>query len=280
MSASAASPRPARRRRFRWRLPTARLPRTRPASEFQIGVLTGASTGPSLDGALSKAKAISFRTPYQTDANLRDRINAGKTRFFDMHLSLMPQVTRYGFLGPGGCGGRGGGDVTAGGGIVLTSGVGAAPTFCNLAEKVICRTEPPSSAGHARDARHLRAGRSAVSQADSDLHAFRPHRFADHHRRPGEDRRRGGNRSGRRSARLQRDQPAHRSDRPQRGRVSGGATGRRHDSQAVPADSIRRGRHRQFGARRAGQASRASRRSRCTPRCCRIRWSICWSRSA
>jgi acyl-CoA hydrolase len=30
--------------------------------EFQIGVLTGASTGPSLDGALAKAGAISFRT--------------------------------------------------------------------------------------------------------------------------------------------------------------------------------------------------------------------------
>ena len=32
--------------------------------EFQIGVLTGASTGPSLDGALAKAQAIKFRTPY------------------------------------------------------------------------------------------------------------------------------------------------------------------------------------------------------------------------
>ena len=35
--------------------------------DFQIGVLTGASTGPSLDGALAKAAAISFRTPYQSD---------------------------------------------------------------------------------------------------------------------------------------------------------------------------------------------------------------------
>src|ERR1022692_4215582 len=105
--------------------------------EFQIGVLTGASTGPSLDGALSKAKAMKFRTPYQTDSNLRDRINAGKTRFFDLHLSLMPQVTRYGFLGPVDVAVVEAADLTAGGGIVLTSGVGAAPTFCNLAERVI-----------------------------------------------------------------------------------------------------------------------------------------------
>jgi Acetyl-CoA hydrolase/transferase N-terminal domain len=67
--------------------------------EFQIAVLTGASTGPSLDGALAKAGAIRFRTPYQTNDDLRERINQGKTTFCDMHLSLMPQVTRYGFLG-------------------------------------------------------------------------------------------------------------------------------------------------------------------------------------
>src|SRR5260370_34464523 len=105
--------------------------------EFQIGVLTGASTGPSLDGALSKAKAMKFRTPYQTNGDLRDRINAGKTRFFDLHLSLMPQVTRYGFLGPVDVAVVEAAGLTAGGGIVLTSGVGSAPTFCNLAKRVI-----------------------------------------------------------------------------------------------------------------------------------------------
>ncbi len=118
--------------------------------EFEIGVLTGASTGPSLDGALAKAKAIKFRTPYQTNADLRDRINAGKTRFFDLHLSLMPQVTRYGFLGPVDVAVVEAADVTAGGGIVLTSGVGAAPTFCNLATKIIVelnRHHPPTILG-------------------------------------------------------------------------------------------------------------------------------------
>src|SRR5579859_3121184 len=105
--------------------------------DFQIGVLTGASTGPSLDGALAKAEAIRFRTPYQSDPNLRKQINNGGTRFVDMHLSLLPQVVRYGFLGPvhwavvEAC------DVTPGGGIVLTTSVGAAPTFLNRAEKVL-----------------------------------------------------------------------------------------------------------------------------------------------
>jgi acetyl-CoA hydrolase len=105
--------------------------------EFQIGVLTGASTGPSLDGALAKADAIRFRTPYQSDPTLRKRINDGTTRFVDMHLSLLPQVVRYGFLGPIHWAVAEACDVTPGGGIVLSTSVGAAPTFLARAEKVL-----------------------------------------------------------------------------------------------------------------------------------------------
>jgi acetyl-CoA hydrolase len=104
---------------------------------FQIGVLTGASTGRSLDGELAKAEAVKFRTPYQSDPDLRKRINEGKTQFFDMHLSMMPQNVRYGFLGKiqyaviEAC------DVSPSGEITLTSSVGAAPTFCRVADKVL-----------------------------------------------------------------------------------------------------------------------------------------------
>src|SRR5690242_12373958 len=66
---------------------------------LRVGVITGASTGKSLDGALAKADAISCRTPYQSDPDLRKSINAGQTRFFDMHLSTVAQSIRYGFLG-------------------------------------------------------------------------------------------------------------------------------------------------------------------------------------
>src|SRR3954469_3069889 len=59
---------------------------------FRIGVLTGASTGPSLDHALAEAEAISFRTPYQSDPLLRKQINTGAVKFFDMHLSTLPQA--------------------------------------------------------------------------------------------------------------------------------------------------------------------------------------------
>jgi acetyl-CoA hydrolase len=104
---------------------------------FSIGVITGASTGPSLDGVLAASDAIKFRTPYQSDPELRKRINTGKTQFFDMHLSQLPQAVRYGFLG----------DldwavvevcrVEPGGEVTLTSSVGAAPTFLHRAKRVI-----------------------------------------------------------------------------------------------------------------------------------------------
>jgi len=105
--------------------------------EFRIGVMSGASTGRSLDGALAKAEAVLFRTPYQSDPDLRKSINEGKTAFFDMHLSMMPQAVRYGFLGPvhwaviEAC------DVTDSGEITLASSVGASPTFCHKADKIV-----------------------------------------------------------------------------------------------------------------------------------------------
>jgi acetyl-CoA hydrolase len=104
---------------------------------FRVGVLTGASTGKSLDGALAEAEAVSFRTPYQSDRRLREQINAGEVRFVDMHLSILPQIARYGFLGPihwavvEAC------DMTLGGGIVLSTSVGASNTYLRLADRIL-----------------------------------------------------------------------------------------------------------------------------------------------
>lgn len=105
--------------------------------DFKVGVITGASTGPSLDGALAKADAIKFRTPYQSDKDLRASINAGKTHFFDMHLSLLPQYVRYGFLGDVDWAIVEAADVSADGKILLTTSVGAAPTFLSKAKKIL-----------------------------------------------------------------------------------------------------------------------------------------------
>ncbi len=117
---------------------------------YQIRVLTGASTGESVDGALASANAISFRAPWQNDKKLRALINSREVPYLDMHLSSVQQAVRYGFLGPvkwaviEAC------DVTAGGGIVLTASVGASNTFANRAEKVLIelnRRHPPTMLG-------------------------------------------------------------------------------------------------------------------------------------
>ncbi|HKJ90594.1 MAG TPA: acetyl-CoA hydrolase/transferase family protein [Oceanipulchritudo sp.] len=104
---------------------------------FKIGVITGASTGDSLDGALAEAEAVAWRTPYQSNAALRKAINAGKTHFFDMHLSLLQQWVRYGFLGKIHAAVVEAAEVTPDGEITLTTSVGATNTFLHQADKVI-----------------------------------------------------------------------------------------------------------------------------------------------
>lgn len=104
--------------------------------EFKVGVITGASTGDSLDGELARANAILFRTPYQSNAYLRAAINRGEARFFDMHLSLLPQAVRYGQLGRLNYAIVEAADVSDTGEIALTTSVGATNTFCNVADRI------------------------------------------------------------------------------------------------------------------------------------------------
>jgi succinate CoA transferase len=104
---------------------------------FKIGVITGASTGQSLDGSLARANAVLFRTPYQANPDLRRMINAGETRYFDMHLSTLPDTLRMGSLGPLHWAVIEASDITADGRITLTTSVGASPTFCSKAGRIL-----------------------------------------------------------------------------------------------------------------------------------------------
>ena len=67
--------------------------------EFRVGVYTGASTAPELDGALAETGGISFRAPYQSDPIMRNMINKGVSEYSDMHLSHSAIWMRQGFLG-------------------------------------------------------------------------------------------------------------------------------------------------------------------------------------
>lgn len=122
-------------------VPTAIAERAKTAhaegKDFKIGMYTGASTGASLDGALAQADAILFRTPYQSNKDLRNCLNAQTAHYFDMHLSHLAQELRYGFMPKPkfaiveAC------SLSEDGKIVPTSGVGILPTICRLADHII-----------------------------------------------------------------------------------------------------------------------------------------------
>ncbi|MDQ8207795.1 acetyl-CoA hydrolase/transferase family protein [Coraliomargarita sp. SDUM461003] len=115
--------------------------------DFKIGVVTGASTGDSLDGELARANAVLFRTPYQSCKDLRAQINKGETCFYDMHLSMLPQAARYGFLGKIKFAVVEAASVSEEGEIVLTTSVGASNTFCNVADKILIELNEAHPAG-------------------------------------------------------------------------------------------------------------------------------------
>ncbi len=104
---------------------------------FQIRVLTGASTGSSLDDALAEADAISWHAPYQSSLPLRERVNDGRVAFVDMHLSHVPQSVLFGFFGKLDVAVIEATEVTSDGRVYLTTSIGASPTFLHAAEKVI-----------------------------------------------------------------------------------------------------------------------------------------------
>jgi succinyl-CoA:acetate CoA-transferase len=108
-----------------------------PGKQFRIGLLTGASTAPELDGALSEIDAVSIRMPYNGDPIARKRINAGTQDYTDVHLSHSgPQVEMglYGKVDTAVV------EVTAireDGLLIPCSSVGNNQTYLDVADKVI-----------------------------------------------------------------------------------------------------------------------------------------------
>ena len=118
---------------------------------FQVSVFTGASTGDSCDGILSRAKAIRYRAPYTTNVDFRKAVNNGEIAYNDIHLSQMAQEVRYGFMGNVDIAIIEACEVTADGKIYLTAAGGIAPTICRLANKIIVEL----NAAHSKSAMGL-----------------------------------------------------------------------------------------------------------------------------
>ena len=118
---------------------------------FQIGIFTGASTGDSCDGILSRAKAIRYRAPYTTNVDFRKAVNNGEIAYNDIHLSQMAQEVRYGFMGKVNVAVIEACEVTPDGKIYLTAAGGIAPTICRLADQIIVEL----NAAHSKNAMGL-----------------------------------------------------------------------------------------------------------------------------
>ena len=105
--------------------------------EFQIGLITGASTGDSCDGTLTRSHALRFRAPYTTNTDFRKAVNNGEINYTDIHLSQVAQRLRSGFLGHVSVAVIEACEITEDGRVYLTAGVGITPTIARLADKVI-----------------------------------------------------------------------------------------------------------------------------------------------
>ncbi len=104
---------------------------------FQVGIFTGASTGESCDGVLSRVKAIRYRAPYTTNSDFRKAVNNGEIAYNDIHLSQMAQEVRYGFMGKVNTAIIEACEVTPDGKVYLTAAGGIVPTIARLADKVV-----------------------------------------------------------------------------------------------------------------------------------------------
>lgn len=104
---------------------------------FKINLYSGASTGDAIDGVLTKAGAIGYRAPFISNPTVRNSINAKEIAYNDLHLSLMAQDLRYGYLGKVDVAILEAIDITPDGKVYLTTAGGIGQTVANLADKII-----------------------------------------------------------------------------------------------------------------------------------------------
>lgn len=105
--------------------------------EFKINIFSGASTNDFIDGELTRAEAINYRSPYQSHPDLRKAINSGAIHYNDRHLSELSQEFRYNYYGKMDVAIVEAQSITDDGEIVLGTSVGCTPTWLMCADKVI-----------------------------------------------------------------------------------------------------------------------------------------------
>ena len=104
---------------------------------FTIGLWTGASTAPELDGVLAAVDGVDLRMPYQSDATSRAKINAGLIDYLDVHLSHVAQMVWEGFFGHLDLAVVEVAGITSDGELIPSSSVGNNKTWIDQADRVI-----------------------------------------------------------------------------------------------------------------------------------------------
>lgn len=128
-------------------VPKALAKRAIQGEDIGITLITGASVGDELDGELSRSGVLKRRFPYQTHRDTRNGINDGSIQYQDLHLSHVPQMMSYGFLGNIDVAIVEAVGITEEGGIIPSTSVGIAPQALKLADAVIVEinTSQPKS---------------------------------------------------------------------------------------------------------------------------------------
>jgi len=126
----------------------ARIERAADAGEpFRIGLWTGASTAPELDGALARVHGVQMRLPYQSDPTSRKQINAGEMEYTDIHLSHVAQYVWFGFLGKLDVAVIEVAGVLPDGRLIPSTSVGNNKTWLDQADKIILEVNSLQSLG-------------------------------------------------------------------------------------------------------------------------------------
>ncbi|RWA52840.1 acetyl-CoA hydrolase [Cupriavidus sp. UYMSc13B] len=113
------------------------LARRAATEPLRITLMTGASLGNDIDRVLAEADVIARRLPFQSDATLRRKINAGEVMFIDQHLSETVEQLRSGQIAPVDVAVVEAVAITEQGGIIPSTSVGNSASFAMLARKVI-----------------------------------------------------------------------------------------------------------------------------------------------
>lgn len=114
--------------------------------DFAVSILSGASTGPELDGVLAAADAIAYRAPYNSDKTLRQKINQGTVPYADIHLSRMAPLAALDIQGAMDVAVIEVSAIKANGKLVPSSSIGNNQAWLDRAKKVILEVNDWQSA--------------------------------------------------------------------------------------------------------------------------------------